>query len=491
MGGGEPRRAGRFRLARLLRPWSLVGVIFLAGAVFLASKLFPDSPPKRPVALYDGPYVQEDGRILTVPRSEGEISLFLAGDSIMMKPWSQNSEPSFLKMIEEVRAADVAIANLEMVVHEFKGYAQADSGGAWASGPPVIAEELAWAGIDMVGHANNHTFDFGSIGVLETLEHVSRAGLVLAGSGKDLQAARSPAYLEHAKGTVALISTASTFVPYGKASRSRPDLRGRPGLNPLTVRNELRIEITPATAERLRRFWQWRGKSSRQFLQPEFRLWGINVWVGDKHDVATGPRPDEADVAATLATIREAAAAAELVVVSAHAHHQRAWFEDFARQTIDAGADVFLAHGPHVMRGLEIYKGKPIIYSLGDFVFQIGQFTRQPVEAYDQFDLGDDATPWDLARKKSRDGTVGLPGSREPWEAVAAALRFKDGGLLELRLIPLDLGFTEPLQVRGRPRYADPELGRHIIEYFANRSRRFGTGVLYAEEHNFGLVKLD
>jgi len=297
---------------------------FLALSGFYVVTKFIETPPKQPVALYEGPYVEDGGRVLTRPRVAGEISLFLAGDTIMMKPWSGNSEPAFLKMIGEVRAADAAIVNLEMVVTEFKGFGQAESGGGWLSGPPEIAEELAWAGIDMVGHANNHTFDYGSIGVLETLENVRRAGLVLAGSGADLQRARAPAYFETAGGTVALVSTASTFVPYGKASRSRPDLHGRPGLNPLTRHKGLQVEVTPETAERLRQLWRLRGKRGFQFLRPEFTLFGIDMWVGDKHGIAWAPRADEADVAANLAAIREAAATAELVVLSIHAHQQEA-----------------------------------------------------------------------------------------------------------------------------------------------------------------------
>jgi poly-gamma-glutamate capsule biosynthesis protein CapA/YwtB (metallophosphatase superfamily) len=57
--------------------------------------------------------------------------------------------------------------------------------------PPSIAAELKWAGFDMLAHANNHAFDYGASGVLETIDHVERAGLVLAGSGPDLQRARA------------------------------------------------------------------------------------------------------------------------------------------------------------------------------------------------------------------------------------------------------------------------------------------------------------
>ena len=50
----------------------------------------------------------------------------------------------------------------------------------------------------------------------------------------------------------------------------------------------------------------------------------------------------------------------------------------FARAMVDAGADIFVGHGPHVLRGVEIYKGKPILYSLGDFIFQNETLLRLP-----------------------------------------------------------------------------------------------------------------
>jgi poly-gamma-glutamate synthesis protein (capsule biosynthesis protein) len=114
----------------------------------------------------------------------GEISLLLAGDAMIMRPWSQVRDSDFLGLIDTIRGADAAIANLETVIHEFKGHAQADSGGTYMASPPQIAAELKWAGFDMLAHANNHSFDYGSSGIVETLEHAERAGLLVAGSDK-------------------------------------------------------------------------------------------------------------------------------------------------------------------------------------------------------------------------------------------------------------------------------------------------------------------
>jgi hypothetical protein len=98
--------------------------------------------------------------------SGGSFSIFLAGDAIFTTPWSHITDPDFQGLIDQMRRSDATILNLETVIHTFKGYAQADSGGAWLTSPPKIAQELAWAGVDMVSHANNHAFDYGSEGIL-------------------------------------------------------------------------------------------------------------------------------------------------------------------------------------------------------------------------------------------------------------------------------------------------------------------------------------
>jgi poly-gamma-glutamate synthesis protein (capsule biosynthesis protein) len=440
------------------------------------------------VPVYQGPLFETKGRILTRSVSEGELSLFLAGDALITQPWSNNREPDFLKLIEEIRATDVAIVNLETLIHTYKGYAQADSGGTYMATRPEIAAELVWAGIDMVAHANNHAFDYGSIGVLENLQHVAKSGLVLAGSGKDLQDARAPRYFQHPDGKVALVSAASSFITYGKASRSRPDIHGRPGLNPLELKSGIAVTITRATARVMQGAAEALGFSGYRYHENEFRKWGIDFVVGDSHDVTFGTRIVKKDLDGNLASVREAAANADLVVVSVHAHAQGQWLQDFARRSIDAGADVFFAQGPHFIRGIEIYKGKPIFYCLGDFVFQAEQTELLPSESYERYGLGDEATPKDAKKTRSANGTRGPITDRKVWEAFAAAIRFKDGRVLEIRLLPMELGFGQPLPRRGTPHYAGKERGRPLIEEVFNRSHQHGTEIRYVPRGNLGVV---
>ena len=320
---------------------------------------------------------------------------------------------------------------------------------------PSLLKEITWAGFDMVAHANNHAFDYGSIGVLETLENVEKAGLVLAGSGKDLQSARAPAYFKGANGTVALVATASTYIPYGRAGASRPDLHGRPGLNPLQVSYQ---KALPSAGP--------------------IRLI-IPTWA----------RINPKDLEGNLEAVRAARARADLVVFSIHAHEQGRWLKQLAHRVIDAGADVFFSHGPHEIRGIEIYRCKPIFYGLGDFVYQQEQIRRLPAEYYESKGIKGDATWEELLAAREQQTTPRPHAARSAErEGLGAVVRIGKNGASEVRLIPVDLGFGQPIPIRGRPRIADPDLGRKIIADVTERSKPFGTTIKYLDSENVGLM---
>jgi poly-gamma-glutamate capsule biosynthesis protein CapA/YwtB (metallophosphatase superfamily) len=220
--------------------------------------------------------------------------------------------------------------------------------------PPSIAAELKWAGFDMLAHANNHAFDYGASGVLETIDHVERAGLVLAGSGPDLQRARAPQYVQCDGGRVALVAMAADM-SYGKASTSRPDLHGRPGVNPLTVDSEQSLTFRPLQV--LGCAW---GHCRRILRAPAWR-----EPPGFKIAISWGREIAMADAKANLESIAEAAANAEIVVASIHAHRRGKWLTQFAQHAIELGASVIVVSGHHQVRGVELYRGRPTFYSMG------------------------------------------------------------------------------------------------------------------------------
>ncbi len=410
---------------------------------------------------------------------DGVMTMTLTGDAIITRALSPYVEPSYLEMIDLLRSADMAFTNLEVLLHDYEPYPAYQSGGTWMRAAPEMADELVWAGFDMVSFANNHTGDYGPLGGQLTRQYARAAGLVGAGSGEDLNEAREAKFLETADGRVALISLASTFTAHSVAGLPGAATVGRPGLNPL--RHERWRVVTRDQLESLRE-----GVDGVGVGVPEggsgFTVFGNRFEVGSDTGIHTAPDPD--DVAAITSVVRNAKMLADYVVVSIHAHEGGAhrtipadFIIEFAHAVIDAGADVMVGHGPHVLRGVEIYNGKPILYSLGDFVFQNETLLRLPAENFARYDLDPTAGVSAFNYERYAGDTRSFPADPEIWEGAIAVPSFRGGELVELRLLPVTLGFGEPPSVRGRPLPATGELGRKIVQDVIDRSAHFGTTV--------------
>ena len=107
----------------------------------------------------------------------------------------------------------------------------------------------------------------------------------------------------------------------------------------------------------------------------------------------------------------------------------------FAKAVIDAGADVFVGHGPHVLRGIEIYKGKPIFYSLSNFIFQNETLLRMPEDSYEQYSLSDDAQPADYLDARYDKDRRSFPADREYWDSVTVVTKWDGGKFVEASCI--------------------------------------------------------
>ncbi len=419
------------------------------------------------------------------------FTMALTGDSIITRRLSVYEEPAFLKMIELIRGADVAFTNLEMLFHDYEAYPMNESGGTYMRAEPALAKELVWAGFDMVARANNHTGDYGADGMRITTKHVAAAGLVQAGVGETLTEAREPHFLETAKARVALISVASTFPDHSRAGRSRGDIPGRPGLNPLRftttyVTTEAGLNAMREAMATAGLGGRGGGGGGRGGATASLNVFGTRIVVGQEPGVRT--EPNEEDMAEIAAAVRSAERLADYTIVTIHTHEgdrnrlvPAQFLVTFARAMVDAGADVFVGHGPHVLRAIEIYKGRPIMYSLGDFIFQNETLLRLPSENYETYDLGPDAQVADFNSRRYRDDTTGFPADPLIWEAVVAVPTFKGGELVDLALHPISLGFGKPASQRGRPLLAEPELGRKIIDDLIRLSDPYGTKIEYRD----------
>ncbi|MEO1080224.1 MAG: CapA family protein [Pseudomonadota bacterium] len=423
-------------------------------------------------------------------RSANErFSMALTGDSIITRKLSVYDEPEYLQMIDLIRSADVAFTNLEVLFHDYEPYPMAVSGGTWMRADPALAAELSWAGFDLLARANNHTGDYGVEGMRITTRHVKEAGLLDAGVGESLAEAREAKFLETSKARVALISVASSFAKHMGAGPSRDDIPARPGLNPL--RYDTTYEVEAEEFERLKSL----GISLGQFTNQDGKARGLDKEKPDEMELfgrdfklAASNRvrttANEKDVEAIAAVVDNAKRVADFVIVTIHAHEGQKRSEPaeflplFARAMVDAGADVFVGHGPHALRGIEIYAGKPIMYSLGDFIFQNETLLRLPYDNYARYDLGENAHLADFNDKRYKNDSTGFPANPEIWESVVAVPVFENKELVELALHPITLGFGLPRQVRGRPMFAQGELGAKIINDLKERSAPFGTRIV-------------
>ena len=106
---------------------------------------------------------------------DGIMTMTLTGDAIITRALSPYVEPAYLEMIERIRSADMAFTNLEVLLHDYEPYPAYQSGGTWMRADPAMAEELVWAGFDMVSFANNHTGDYGPLGARLTRQHARAA----------------------------------------------------------------------------------------------------------------------------------------------------------------------------------------------------------------------------------------------------------------------------------------------------------------------------
>jgi len=447
---------------------------------------------------------------------KGNFMLALAGDTMLTRKLIPFKEEKFLRLREILRGADAAFANLEGTVHAWDEGTPGITQGTFMTTDPKLLEDLKWLGINMVSCANNHAFDYGEDGVLANLRHLDAAGLAHAGTGKNLAEARAPGYLDTPNGRVGLIATTATFRPWNQAGEQRPDLRGRPGINPLGF--QTRYCVDAAAFEQVKRISRELGfaksdeRARKHFYSDkeipdaksaELSLLGNRYLLGEGFSIET--QANERDLQDNLRWIREARRQSDWLVVSAHCHEfggaslltasTRAELEEtadfvtkFAHQTIDEGADVFVGHGSHFPMGIEIYRGKPIFYSVGNFVFQNETVGFFPADAYERFDLDLKATPSDFLDARTAGGKKGHPSDPAYWENMFAVCKFEAKKLREIKIFPIDQGFGKPRPQRGRPVLADGEVANRVIERVMRLSQRYGTKI--TNRDGVGLIEL-
>lgn len=398
------------------------------------------------------------------------FSLAVTGDLIgPEKPITALGDPGTLRIQKLLSGADAAFGNQEGAIFDldkFPGWPAAQNGGGTPINDAAVAFDLKAMGFKILSMANNHATDFGAEGMLETQRSLDAAGVVHAGTGDSLSAARKPAYAKTAKGTVALVSFAGTYTDLSIAADANParGFRARPGLAPLRSR-ELQL-VTPEQMATLRAIAA-RSETPDAAKNPEVftaAKTGEELTIGrttfrveDRPGLSYDLNAD--DRAAALAGVREARGKADMVVFSIHAHETASsdpedirpadYMTPLFHELIDAGADAVVRHGPHALLGVEIYKGRPIFYGMGSLMFQVGDKHRQ----FRGFTLP------------------------EAWyDGAVAVSEYKAGRVAVIRIHPFVQNLEDD-RLLGTPKSPSHEDAQRILKRIQAASVQFGTKI--------------
>jgi len=417
-----------------------------------------------------------------------KTTFIATGDSFTTRRISQNLS-GYQELHDLLTAHDVRFNNLEMTYHNEEGPPSAFSGGTWAMADPAILDDLKALGLNLYNTANNHSMDYCHGGLMATARNLRQRGMTFAGTGETLAAASGAAYLETGGLRVALIGITSDFHDSDLAGEQGPVLPGRPGVNGLRVERVIHVtedyfsKLQALVRETNLNAYEEYGARLGYVTPPAGDVLSMNglrfaraerVWIEE--------RPDRRDLERTVAEIQEARRQADYVMVSVHTHAgdyadygaPPKFMESFARRCIDAGADVILGHGPHELRGIEIYRGKPIFYSLGNFIFQTETVAKQPAEAYLGKGFPPDTGVGAYMDERSRNGTRGYGTLPPIWFSVLPSWEVEDGVVRELRLYPISLGMELPRSRKGTPRLVKDH---SILEHLRLLSGPYGTKI--------------
>ncbi len=428
------------------------------------------------------------------------FSLIATGDALLTQRMARN-DPDLLALKAVFEAHDARFTNFELTVHDFEVSPSAVSGGTWVVARPAVVQDLNWLGCNLYGCATNHSLDWGHDGLQTTLRHLEEAGCIHAGIGRNLAEAAQPCYLETPKGRVALISVCSTAKDWHIAGEQRPDVRGRPGINMLRFNavhyvpeediETLRAIVDGKTYANARQ----RVREQGGYAEPAkgFAIGSVRFDAGDAGTVTSCNSKDTARIVKSL---HEATRQADVVLVSHHVHEfnglDKTVPPDFAREfahlCIDNGAHAYLGHGAHILRGVELYKNRPVFHGLGDFFFKNDSVERQPADFYAPYGLGPDSTPTDAFDARSGNGTRGFVVDKRIFEAVMPSFTVEDDAVVSLELIPITLGFGLKRSRRGMPKLASVEDGTRILGDLQNLSAAFGTVIEI--ENGRGRIKM-
>ena len=411
------------------------------------------------------------------------------GDAIIQRRIQSDFE-GYEELRPFIMQGDARFFNLETTLN-YEGECPASqfSGGTYIRTVPEVLDDLKKFGFNMATANNNHALDFSYEGLERTRTSLDESGLVHAGIGRNLAEASAPRYLDTKNGRVALIAVNTSFHPPMMAGKQTERVKGRAGINGLRIAKKLTVnreelEFIKKLAERthvnLETEIDRRDGYFTDLPDGEVEFGNIKLVLGEK----TGRvmTPNEEDMKRIERSIFEAKLQADYVMVSLHNHQLDgeekedvpAFLSDVSRRFIDMGADAIVGHGPHLLRAIEVYKNKPIFYSLGDFILELYSIDFAPDDFFAQYGLDANSdTVHCLLEKRSKGFKIGLMEDKKMLETIIPLWETDEkGDLVSLKFLPVELDRKCKKSDEGLPRRAK-DLG--LVERLAEISKPYGV----------------
>ena len=420
------------------------------------------------------------------------IRVSATGDSMLLMPFPPDYACGGIA--EAIADCDVRLTNLEEVLSRWDCCASTYCGGQWINAEPERLSDLMQYGFNMFSCANNHSMDYSYDGLASTMRALRQADVPFAGVGESLDEASRPCVLELPSGKrVAMLSATSTFIDAARAGNARETIPARPGINPLRVKTKYLVtrehfdqlsEIAAATYINGERDNARKIGSLPPEIEGSLNFGGHFFCVTDDGVEGKCTSCDPRDLTRIVAEVRKAAECADLVLVSVHSHQilrgsyqePDQFLEEFAHAVIDAGAHAVIGGGTHQLKPVEVYCGKPIFYSLGNFIFESGMIPHLPADYWDKYRFDPALSVAEAQRIKTKGGTIGLETDVENYLSVVPRMAFDDDGcLISLDMVPVELGFSRERAYKGLPVRADAQVSQQIFERLCKLSEPYGT----------------
>ena len=329
--------------------------------------------------------------------ADSYVTVLIVGDVYVQCP---EPEAIFSSVAGYLREKDILFGNLEGLVTDVGKPTEAKRSTKQRSDENMLTAYTS-SGFDVVSLANNHGVDYGWEGLERCIELLDRAGIAHAGGGRNIEEARRPAIVERKGKKVAFLAYSSVFAP---AYAAGPEQGGM-----ATVRVSTAFE-------------------------PHARHLEVPGSPPIIHTIA-----DPKEAGAMMEDVRRAKKDADAVIVSWHwgvspasggAGQVVDYQVEMAHAAIDAGADLIAGHHPHMPGAIEVYNGKVIFYSLGNFAY-----------------------------------------TRVKHEQMTLLVRcgLLDGGMQQVSFVP------GRINRQGQPTLLNTTMGKEVVQDIVDRSSPFGT----------------